>query len=262
MNFIARLGIKDKLLLVGAILVLILYLNLVIQGNRNARLKEDLTRTELNLKAAQDSIRISKAKDGTVQYDKLAFIAEDLKELKKINAELAHEVAITKGKVAAIQKMGVKIVHDTIKVEVEKPVVKDGVATIKGVHDTTFSEGNYRKLTTETKYNIADSTASQKIVKDEIGFTAVTGIKSTGEGYEIFLRPNYPGMVITDLQGAIVEKNFFAQQKSKPALITVGLHVGYVPFTYDLKVKKGGINLTQIGAGVGLNFNLSRILNK
>lgn len=262
LTIIQKIGFKNMLLIIGALLVLTMAGIDKCTNNKLKEVQAQLAKTEANLRASRDSLRFTQSNSGKNEFDKLSYIVSSLEELTKINADLAREVADTKGKVISIQKAGIRIVHDTIKVEVEKPTVINGIATIKGEYDTTYSEGNYRKLATETKYNIKDSSASQKITKDEIAFTAVTGIKSTDLGYEIFLRPNYPGMSVTSLEGAIIDKDFFKPRKNRPALITVGLQLGYIPFTYDIRAQKGGINLSQIGGGVGINFNLSRILNK
>jgi hypothetical protein len=258
MKLLTGFDTKDRLLVKAAIVILVCFCSIFFFYNKNQKLKKEIARNEINYKAALDSVRATTAKDGSVEYDKLSYIVEDLKELKKINKELAAEVAATKGKVFAIEKIGVKIVHDTIPILVDKPVIVDGVALIRGHFDTTYSTGNYRRLATETKYNLATNAAEQLVTKDEIGFTAVTGIKSTSLGYEIFLRPKYPGMTVTHLEGALVEKNFFAQPKSKTPLITIGGSIGYQPFGYDLNSKKLLFTPTRVGGTIGLNFNINR----
>jgi hypothetical protein len=263
LNFFKKIsfGVREKIIVALVIIVIALFGLNKWNYNKLQEAKNEIVRTEHNLKAALDSVRITHAKDGSVEYDKLSFIVKDLNELKKINAELAHEVAITKGKVMAIHKITANLKSDTIPLIVEKPVVKDGIAKIIGKDSTDFSPGNFRRIETETFYNTKDSTSTSKVTRHEISFTAITGLKKTNTGYEIFVRPDYPGLTVTDLRGAIINKEFFQTPKTRPPLVSFGLFVGWTPYVYDLKAKKGVLNLNQVGVGAGLNFNISRILN-
>jgi hypothetical protein len=252
MDFLKKLSFRTVFLALGALVAAGL---LWMQSYEIKNTKQKLERTEINLKAAQDSLRTSKAKDGSVEYDKFSFIVNDLKELKKINEQLAKEVAFTKGKVLVLQKMDAKIVHDTVLIPDIKPTYKDGVVVITGHHDTTYSPNNYRNLSIETTYNQKDSVGSQKIVRDEIGFSAITGLKESKQGYEIFVRPKYPGFTLTNLEGAIIDKNLF---KKKVPLITIGGHVGWAPVSYDLMSKNFFLHPARLSGSVGLNFNLNR----
>jgi hypothetical protein len=256
-----KLDVKTKLLLIAGVIIAILAIDKISLSNKLAKQEAVTKKIEANLKAANDSIRVVTNNAGKPEYDKLSFIVDNFNELKQQNAELAQEVKDIKGKVLQIQKQGYEIVHDTITINTEGQVI-DSVVHLKSSYDTVYSKGNYRSLAFENTYNLKDSLATGRITKDKIGFTAVTGLKQTNSGYEIFVEPQYPGMDIISLEGAIIDKNFFIQPKSRPHLITIGLQVGWTPFTYDLLSKKGSVNLTQIGFGMGLNFNLNRILGK
>jgi hypothetical protein len=252
---------KEKIIVLAVFIISFLAYEKIRLSNKLDEATTLAKKTEQNLKAAQDSIRLVEDKAGHAEYDKLTFVVNNLNELKKQNAELAQEVADTKGKVLQIQKQGYEIVHDTVKLTTTGQVV-DSVVYLNSGYDSVYSAGNYRHLAFQNTYNLKTLVATGKVVTDRIGFTAVTGLKQTDKGYEIFVKPQYPNMEVVALEGAVIDKNFFKQPKSKPALITVGIHVGWTPIVYDLHAKKGDINLNRIGAGVGLNFNLSRIFNK
>jgi hypothetical protein len=254
-NFLEKIGFKNALSLLGALLFLVMIVDSKCSSDKIKKLEAQLSRTEANLKAAQDSVRTTKAKDGSVEYDKLSYITKDIAELKKVNEQLAKEVEATKGKTGVIEKQTFTIIHDAVELKTQVDN-RDGVVVIKGSYDTTYSKGNYRSLSTETV--LKDSVATQKLTKDEIGFTATTGIKQTDKGYEIFVRPQYPGLKLTQLDGAIIESNLFKQPKAKQRLITVGATIGWTPITYDLSSKNFSLSTSRLGGTLGIQFNLFR----
>lgn len=251
--------LKNKLLLASILAIISLFFLNKWNYNRWQEAKEEIVRNEANIAALQDTIRVTKAKDGTVQYNKLSFIAKDLAELKKVNEDLAREVEITKGKVAAIQKIGFEIKHDTLEVPVYVKVI-DSTIYMAAKYDTTFSGGNFRSLKLESSYSLLTKQARSVLTEDRIGFTATVGIaRKDTKSYEIFVRPHYPNMQVVGLEGAIIENNFFKDtKKQKAPLVTIGGTLGWTPITYDIKAKKGDLNLNRIGGTLGIQFNLIR----
>lgn len=251
--------LKNKLLLASILAIISLFFLNKWNYSRWQEAKEEIVRNEANIAALQDTIRVTKAKDGTVQYNKLSFIAEDLAELKKVNADLAREVKITKGKVAAIQKIGFEIKHDTTEVPVYVREI-DSTIYMAAKYDTIFSGGNFRSLKLESSYNLLTKQARSRLTEDKIGFTATVGIaRKDTKSYEIFVRPHYPNMQIVGLEGAIIEDNFFKNAKKKKApLVTIGATLGWTPATYDIGTKKFDFNTDRIGATLGVHFNLFR----
>lgn len=218
-----------------------------------------------NLNAANDSVRITKAKNGQIEADKLSFLFQSISELKKANQDLAKEVAITKGKVNQIAKIGVKIIHDTIPT----PLVITTERTDTSVRsdfsfDTTYSPGNFRMLKGYTNYNLKTNQSFGILSKDNIGMTFVTGIKNLDKGKpEIFIRSPYPGFEVISADGAILDPNLFSKGKTKAKLITTGINIGWTPLTYTVgDPKPFNLNVRRFGATVGININLVRLLQK
>lgn len=257
MKFLEGLREKFNYIVVGALVIIALFA--INKSRQLDKAKQEIAIVTANYNASQDQVRIQKAKNGVLEYQKRTYVARSIEELKKVNAALAAEVLATKGNVTQIQKTEYKIVHDTIEIKV-KPEYRDGVVIVHAPHDTTYSEGNYRKLDVTTTIDSKDSSAITSINKDEIGFTAVTGVKKTEKGYEIFVRPKYPNMSVVELEGAILDKSIFASKQKKPPLITLGLNVGWMPMTYDLKDKIFSLKPSQLGGGLGANINLNRLL--
>jgi hypothetical protein len=260
LKFFAGLGSQTKLLILSILIIGVLGVESKCTKDKLHKVETELQHANGNIAALNDSLRISKTKTGEIEYNKLAFISSSIKELSKVNAEIAEAIKETKGNIALLTKTNYKIVHDTVEMVVDNPQVKDGVVVINGHYDTTYSPGNYRYLSTRTNYSLKDSSATESVTRDEIGFTALTGLKKTKTGYEIFVQPKYPAMSVVALEGAVIDKNLFASPKAKAPLITLGLQVGWAPYTYDIYTKKGDINLNRIAVGAGINFNLSRII--
>lgn len=213
--------------------------------------KQLLQRSEANLKASNDSLRITKNKQGEEEFNKLSYIVANVEELKSLNKRLADEVKDIKGKVKNIQSIDFQIKHDTINTEtiVDRT---DTTLRILNSYDTLYSKGNYRLFMFENKYNLKTNVVSGRMLTDVIGFTATTGLKKLDGAYKIFVTPHYPGMEVTHLEGAIIDDGFFKRKKKK---ITLGAGLHYVPVALDVKTRQFDFNPYRIGATIGINYN-------
>jgi hypothetical protein len=210
-----------------------------------------------NVAALTDSLRVTKDKLGREEFNKTAFVAA-LEDLKKMNLDLYNEVKAIKGQVKSIAKVTAEIAGDTslnIATTKEPVILKSGdtAYNYNWRGDTTYSPGNYRRLAgttfTSKEYN------QTKLTEDRIGFKLVTGVKQNPQTkqYEIFAKTDYPGLEITGLEGAVLDPSLFSKPKRKK-LITLGAHVGYSPFQYNLGQRK--ITFDQLITGsVGININ-------
>lgn len=241
---------KLKAYFIAALVVLGLVGVIAFQQGKLKAQKARIDNLNQNLKAATDSIRIVIDKSGDTQYNKLTYLVDKVSELEKFNKDLAAEVNKTYGKVISIEKLGVKIAHDTI-------TISDGVDTSNGNlvvrfdKDTTYSPGNARKLSGTTSIDSGRATTS--ITRDELYFTATTGlVKQSNGDYEIFFRSAYPGLTLTGLEGAYIPKSQITPKKKR---FEFGFQAGYTPLYYDFTKKKAGFS-NQITAGIGLNFKL------
>lgn len=211
-----------------------------------------------NLNAAQDSIRTITYRNNTY-FEKLAYITDDVSSLKKLNLELANEVKNIKGSVNTIIKGDVKIVEKEVPFLV-KSEIRDSTLTSFFNYDTTYSVGNYKKLAGYTQYNLKDGTSVAKKTIDEMGISFTTGIKDVDKGKPaIFLKSNYPGFTVTDLQGAELDPKLF-QPKKKTPLITPGITIGYTPVTWSNSDQKLKLQPDNFGITAGLSFNVLKLL--
>jgi hypothetical protein len=246
---------RNKFKVIVSALLIVAILFILFQQKQVREAKREKQVAEHNLAAATDTIRVTKAKNGQIEFDKLSFIFQEISDLKKANADLYKEVKNTKGNVNTIIKSDLQIVHDTVPLVVKGHLI-DSTVVADFSFDTTYSPGNFRKRAGYTKYDLRTGKSSGVLSNDQTGIVLVTGIKNLDKGKpEIFVRSTYPGLEITKVDGAVLDKSLF---RKKQPLITIGASIGYTPLTYDIKDKKFEFKPTRIGGSIGLNFNLFR----
>ena len=204
---------------------------------------------------SSDSIRITKDNASKAEANKLAYYVKSNSDLQKLNKDLALEVKNTKGKVSTIVKEQVKIVTDTVYLA-SKTIIDetDSTITTDFNFDTTYNPGNFRKLKGFAKYDYKTKQSSAQLNTDKIGIAIVTGIKNLDKGKpEIFVRSEYPGFAITQLDGAVLDPNIFKSNKQRR--ISLGIQLGFSPISYNLSTK-ALTTVSQITAGVGLNYRI------
>lgn len=250
---------KYAVIVTGAALILLWII--LLQKRVIDRKNKEIAVAAHNLAAANDAIRITKDNAGKVEFDKLSYLFEKVSNLEKANKELAQEVRETKGKVSQITQIGFKIIRDTVKLET-KTEITDTTIKSEFNFDSSYTPGNYRLLKGFTTYNFKTKITIGLLTKDEIGVKLVTGIKNLDQGKpEIFVRSDFPGFVVTQLEGAVLDPNLFSRPNTKPVpLVTLGATVGWTPITYDWNKKVYDFNIQRVGVTAGLSFNLVKLL--
>jgi hypothetical protein len=255
-----------------AILAVIVFFVLDFEINAKAKEIQNLKISNQNLLAENDSITVTKNKEGQVQYDKYALVAKQYSDLKSINSDLEQKIKDQTGNVIGAVSSGTKLVDSGV---FKPTVVKDSITKQAGVVtyiqkdvnfslDTTYSKGNSHKLVTKIHIQgVPDSLQITGVLaRDEIAFTALTGVKIDKEGnYVIFVVPDYPGAVITQLNGAIIDKHIF-QKPDKKRIFTLGGSFGYIPILYNWSTKQTILFGPNLGASLGVNVNLTELLRK
>src|SRR5687768_12380101 len=143
----------NKTLLISFLAIVIFVLVNFFQFNQNQKLQKQLAVANHNITALADTIRITKDRNGVVEYNKFALLTDKISNLEKLNSDLASEVKSIKGKVSSIVSAEVKIVEKPVPFIVKGEVIGSTVrADFK--YDTIYSPGNFRRLQGYTKYDI------------------------------------------------------------------------------------------------------------
>lgn len=229
------------------------YYNLVQTKNRELAVKDN------NIFALKDTITTTTNKVGELESEKRSFLVPKISELSKLSDSLANEVKKEKGTVNTIISTQVVVKHDTVSLITEAKE-DSGVVKVSFNYDKTFSPGNFRKTSGYTLYDLKDKSSYGTLTTDEFGIALVTGIKDLDKGTPtIFVRSTYPGFAVTELKGAVLDKNLF---RKKQPLITLSANIGWVPYTYDLSKKQSEFNFNRVGISIGAGVNLLELIKR
>jgi len=242
----------NQIVFIAAIVLALLFFK---QCGTISNLKQDLNNEKQNTEALSDSIVKYQDKSGTWSYEKGVLVA-DKKRLKELNKELYDEVEKEKGKVLMLSSALANINNkpgDTIYIDNEVIKYMDGMYGLKWELDTTYNSTSKRVLAGESKFNVSKSGAitsfGTKLFKDETYFKLVTGLKEQKDGtLKIFVKSDFPGFNITDLEGAIVDpKEFSSTSKKKHWTFGPNVSIGF-----DSDLNKS------IYLGIGVQYSIIR----
>lgn len=239
-SLIIKIAKRKDLIL--SITIIVLLLILFKQCNSNSNLKSKLDIKDLNISALKDSVRVQKNKAGENTYV-IKTLLTDKRGLEKLNKDLKEELDKQKGKVIVIHDVSTETKVDTHYVNNYISSYGNNKYSLDWKYDTIFSKNNYRKFSGNSFFVI--DTINNKVIsgktrinEDEFGFSFVTGIREKDKSLEIFVTPKYPGMVITDIEGAIIDP-----QKSKVLK----------KMFPDKKFSAGPYIGVGLGGGIGIN---------
>jgi hypothetical protein len=242
----------NTLLMIAIVIIVLFYLK---QCNRSSNLNDELTIANMNQAALTDSVTTYKDKSGDLTFQKSTLIASE-KELKDLNRELYDEVKDLKDNPKIVIKTLVKIIHDTVEVETNTVLYADGSIGLNWNRDTTFSVGNYQKLSGETRFKLDSNKVTDvrtMLNTNEFGMSFITGLKEGKDNYEIFIKSDYPGFVATDIQGAIIDKKMIQSNESSWVF---GPQLGY-----GIVFSNGTVGYG-VTVGVGVTYNLNKSIKK
>jgi hypothetical protein len=203
------LSLNTKLNYVFFVFVIIASFFLLKQCEEKVSLKDQLDIQKLNMEALKDSVRITKNKLGEEIFVKNSLMATN-ENLELLNKELFEESKKLQGRVITLQKIIAGFESDTIYITNTVTKHQDGKYSLNWNYDTTFSSGNYRIFSGSSFFCI--DTVKQNVIpgitqisQDKFGFSLVTGIREKDGRLEIFVDPGYPGMIITEIDGAVID---------------------------------------------------------
>jgi hypothetical protein len=239
-SLITKISKRKDILLIAVIAILCLLL--FRQCDSNLDLKSQIEIQNMNLDALKDTVRVQKNKAGEATYVRKTLLA-DKKSLEKLNKDLKDELDKQEGKVIVIERVVTETKVDTQYVNNFLSSYGNNKFSLDWKYDSTFSANNYRKFSGKSFF-IVDTLNNKvlpgitRIDQDEMGFSFVTGLREKDKALEIFVTPKYPGMTVTQIEGAVIDpyksdvlKKMFPNKK-----FSLGPYVG-----------------VGVGAGIGLN---------
>jgi len=179
---------------------------------------QELAIANHNIVALHDTIHIVKTKNGQLESQKTAFIADN-DRLKMLNKELSDELEKEKGNVKVIIKEGIKIKYDTIKVKyMEYEKIDDSTGKFIWAYKEQ-QPSLFTQIRGENIFQILDGEIKNpqtKITDLSFQLDLITGITEIDDYYKIFVRTkeNNPN-VSFNVDGSIVDEKFFTNEKRK-----------------------------------------------
>lgn len=236
---------------IAATLGILVLLALLGKGCKDASYAEELNKQ--NIAALTDSVKVTKTRNGTLQYEK-AILFADKQDLEKINEKLKRELDNVKGgKPEVIIQTDVKYVGFNLNLGNELVVQEDGSLGLKFAYKTQSRtlEGisRFKVLSVPADKDVQGRVDIQpgitEIYKDEIAFGLTVGIKKDDDGIRsIFVIPSDTTLKITSIQGANLGKEPIPKKK-------------YFSFGPSIQVGYDFFNQRPVMTlGLGLQFNL------
>ncbi len=90
--------------------------------------------------------------------------------------------------------------------------------------------------------------------QNEFGISLTTGLTADPKGYRIFVKSDYPGFSVTNLEGAIIDKKMV---KSNESSFVIGPSIGY-----GIIFAPGGTVNHGVILGVAASYNLNKPIKK
>lgn len=255
-TFITDSKNKRLVLLIGLFLIVFLFLR---QCNKVNNLSENNDILLQNEAYYKDSLKLVNNKVGELQFERAVLITTS-KKLKKDSSDLSLELKKQKGHIVYLNNIIIKLKNtppDTIYNEIVK--YHNGLYGLKWKLDEG-DQLNYRILEGESRFQITDS---GKVIpnltifsKDEIGISLYTGLVEKKGQLNIFVKSAYPGFVVTNLDGALIDpKNSTVLKNLMPKHTWVLGPSVSIGLMYNPKKNNVG---PYIGIGIGITRRISK----
>jgi len=201
---------RTVLLIAGAIVILLF----IQKCDKVGKLQDKLIIKEQNESYYKDTLIKVYNKNNELQYERAVLIA-DKKELKEKNKELYDEVKKQRGDVIYLATALAKIKNkEPIIIHTTDTVYPDGSNGLKWDYFKQFDKYNSRTLVGESRFMIDSGKIVKPIIttllKDEFSLGLTTGLIEEKGQLKIFIKSDYPGFSIANLDGALIDP-----QKSK-----------------------------------------------
>ena len=244
------------LIIIGIAIIFALLFLQQCQQTRNAEeaAAQEKAMATQNLKAMQDSVRIDYDKKNEKVFEKMAFVAKEISDVKLLNKDLYEKLEAVEGKVQfyASAKVGYKAAPAEAKTKITqhgdslnvnwdyKHEDKGSSQIIEGI---TYLEGDSAGLATIKKK------AKTIITKNELKLAIDVGLKTNkkGDTTEIFVKSLSPYITISDIQGVTFFPNTPEIYKPRRTFaMGPNMNVFYNPFN----------NRVVPSIGVGVQWNV------
>lgn len=263
--FSKLLGSPDGRTFLVAVIAVILGILLLRSCND---LNNEKRTSKQNQAAADTAMQIAKNKDNQLSYQKAAYEGT-VSDLKKKNDSLYKAYQAEKGSVKIISIVKPRINEPLISLDNQLVIINDTLRGLKFSKTTPLRSiegmttfGFTRTLKKDSLfYRLSAGTTT--ISKDETSIELVTGLKEDKGVYSIFVTPKTPGVTITNIEGAIIDKSTLFGSNTSPLATPISTKRGGLGFNIGLgmmpAIYDGGVHIV-FGPtlSIGYNYNVVR----
>jgi len=246
-----------QFLLLAAVVILFV---LLMQKCGDAK---ELERLKAQNEASTKAMQVVKTKSGKASYER-ALYEGTAKQLKKANDSLYKALKDEKGNVKIITIIKPVFSQPSVTMDNKLVWLNDSMKGLEWEHKTAYRYikglSTFKFVKGVDSYRFGAGTTT--ILNDSLKFELVTGLKEENGIFKIFVTPKTPNLVISSLEGAIIDKaSLFGPPKSPlvtPASknrggIGVGIGIGVMP-----TIGTNGIGL-KVGPTISIGYNFNFI---
>jgi hypothetical protein len=205
--------VNSKTFLFIIVIGVIMFMAFILQQNNN--LKNEIIRKEQNITALNDTIKVTKQKNGELQYSITSFITTE-KELKETNKHLYDLVKQQEGKVISLANTIVELRQDSVSLS---KALKENHEILSKINDSIFisnwsknyvyDKNNFDLINGRTMINfktINDFTIQTDILSKKTQIDISFGYKMMDDKrLHVFIQSAYPGFTTKSLEGVYID---------------------------------------------------------
>ena len=190
------------------------------QCNRTKSLKDELNlekvKTEQNLAAMTEQIRVIKKLNGDMESSRAAYIGS-LDDLKKMNSKLYSALSDQKGLIGGLYA-NMSVLLDSIVSRDDQAVVNED-STVSIRFETEYSKQDlFNRITGETRFSLVDRKVVPMyttILGNEMKIGVTYGFRELDDRYEVFAVAKNPVVRFDELDGFLTIKKLSAAPAKK-----------------------------------------------
>lgn len=248
-NFLSGLS-KEQLLIALCVLSLVFSAYQYVKKNE---FKQKYQASQSNIAVLTDSLETYINKNGDLVAER-SILQTDKEELKTLNKNLSEDLEAEKGRVSFLQKLLAEAESDTVYIDtttVEQ--TPEGQYTLSWEYENR-GDRYYRYLEGYVSFYwdsvaVAPIDIQSVIEKDILQMELITGIREREGRPYIFARSTYPGLEFTNIEGALLNPDWFSKPKPDIKRWGIGVQGGY-----GLLFREDIVTGPYIGVGVSYNF--------
>ena len=191
---------------------------------------------EHNIEALNDSIHKLELKNDYISFTSQSFVSQ-LNDLGDINKSLHNRIKGLKKELKVKPKIyteyNTKIVHDTVKIPIEKIIIDSSIIYTFS-YDTVYSKNNSKHLS--GYFKLENNNINNIIItKDSIKISAELIVSEKDKKLKASIISKYPGFEVFDINSVVLEPELLSKINKKERFI-IGPSLG-IGIDDDLNVK-------------------------